>query len=508
MGRMKKILSSGLAFVLMLSTLLAFAGCGAKTPNETGDKSNTSTSAPSTSDTTSDADPTEKPREEVTLKWYMVGDDKKDYQEVFAKANELIKSKINATVDFQILPWATFADKMKMIITSGEEFDLCFTADWSNNYLTNASKGAFIELDDLIDQYAPAYKEIIPDFMWDGIRIGGKIYGLPNYQVSFEQGALQFNTELLEKYSLDVNNIKSIADMEPLLQAIKENEPDIYPAGGQIFSYLGLNVLMDGIMFINRDDQVQLMVDSPEWQAGYRMQYEWAEKGYSPQDVNITNNINNYLLEKKVFATSTTYKPGVEADKAKAFGYPVTIIPIGEPAMTSHGPLAALTAISTTSKNPDRALELMNLMMTDKELFNLLTYGIEGKHYQKVGENRIELLEASNDYGMAAWELGNQFLAYLLPGQADDTWEETDRINKESVPVPGFGFNFDREPVKTEIAAMEAVFAKYGTSLAALTLDPDEIIKALQQEYKQAGADKVIAEVTKQYDAWKETNKK
>lgn len=41
---------------------------------------------------------------------------------------------------------------MNVIANSGEEYDLAFTCSWAFPYLENARKGAFLELNDLLDK--------------------------------------------------------------------------------------------------------------------------------------------------------------------------------------------------------------------------------------------------------------------------------------------------------------------------------------------------------------------
>ena len=125
--------------------------------------------------------------EHVNLTWYYVGSEQSGEEEVFAAANEIIQQEINATVEFIRLGWGEYEDKMQLTIAAGEEFDLCFSAEWINNYKTNVENGAFMILDDIIPEYAPKTYELIPRNITDGTKINGHLYGFPGYQVSFRQ---------------------------------------------------------------------------------------------------------------------------------------------------------------------------------------------------------------------------------------------------------------------------------------------------------------------------------
>ena len=71
---------------------------------------------------------------------------------------------------------------MKVIIASGEEYDLCYTANWVNNYYSAVSKGAYLPLDDLLSTYGKDIKSAIPAKFWNAARVKGKLYGILNYQ--------------------------------------------------------------------------------------------------------------------------------------------------------------------------------------------------------------------------------------------------------------------------------------------------------------------------------------
>ena len=47
-------------------------------------------------------------------------------------------------------------------------------------------------------------------------------------------------------------------------------------------------------------------------------------------------------------------------------------------------------AVASTCKNPEKALEFLNLTYTDKDVINLIIYGIEGKDYVKVSDNVVK----------------------------------------------------------------------------------------------------------------------
>ena len=84
-----------------------------------------------------------------------------------------------------------------------------------------------------------------------------------------------------------------------------------------------------------------------------------------------------------------------------------------------------------------------------------------------------------------------------------DKWATFKEFNIASVDAPSFGFDFDIEPVSTEVAGFGNVMDEFGKSLFTGSVDPEEYLPKLQEKLEATGIDKVIAEMQKQIDEWK-----
>jgi len=168
--------------------------------------------------------------------------------------------------------------------------------------------------------------------------------------------------------------------------------------------------------------------------------------------------------------------------------------------------------IAKNSENPVRAMQFLNLMYTDKEIVNLLDWGIEGKHYVKVSENVIDYppgVDANSvGYSGTGWMFGNQFLSYIFKGDDEQLWEKMKVFNESAIKSKALGFTFDSSLVKTEFAAVSNVISQYQIALECGALDPDKALPEFISKLKDAGIDKIIAEKQKQLDAWAAANGK
>ena len=129
---MKKFLALLLAALMVLAMFTACAKTETPTQEETTAPTETAESAAPADETPADA----PFAEEVTLHWAFpaLADSYPGFDAIQEKLNEITKEKINAKIEFEMIPLSEYTEKMNMKFTAGEEFDLCFTGAW-NPYL-------------------------------------------------------------------------------------------------------------------------------------------------------------------------------------------------------------------------------------------------------------------------------------------------------------------------------------------------------------------------------------
>ena len=174
--------------------------------------------------------------------------------------------------------------------------------------------------------------------------------------------------------------------------------------------------------------------------------------------------------------------------------------------MSTGSIIATMTAISKTSKDPDRSYMLYNLLYDSKDtkLFNMLNYGIEGKHYAKKGDV-VTQIPNSGYWISCGWENGCMFNAYRQSDTQPKWYPAGPNMNNTASVSSALGFSFNPEPVKTELAQSASVVSEYYNALFTGSVDPDKNLPIFLDKLKKAGSDKIIAETQKQIDAWKTT---
>ncbi|MHA6529877.1 ABC transporter substrate-binding protein [Paenibacillus sp. BAC0078] len=506
--------------MLLLSLTLFLGGCGLSR----GYGSEQGVVKPeASSNTGSDSKPVtdQKP---YKLKLVYPGSLQPDQAKVEEAMNKILQPKINATIELMPIDWGQWDNKANLMIASREKFDILFTAQW-NGHAVNVSKGAFLPLnDDKLDKYGNLLKKygqgildsLNPTFL-EGAKINGKNYAVPTNKELAAQGGVIYRSDIAKELGLDMAKVKTIQDLEPIFSAIKAKKPDMTPLflrQGDSFNahyILQTDALGDatipGVILKDQDSaKVVKISDLDRYNETLKITRDYMKKGYVNKDAATTSlGTGDALKAGNVFMIVSSLKPGKDAEMANGINMQGKLKQIEMTAKTvSTGETAgSMLGISTTSDDPARAMMFINLLHTDKALNNLLNFGIEGVHYQKVSENIIKATDASKNYNPgASWMFGNQFLNYIWDTEDPQKWDKFKEFNKDAKKSPALGFTFNAEPVKTEVAALVNVGKEYDPALDTGSVDLEKVLPKYLEKLKAAGLDKILAEKQKQLDAF------
>ncbi len=456
--------------------------------------------------------------EPVELTAYYIGDGQPAGADaVNAAISEYVKDKINATVTLTQYDWDSFSTRMTTMAAANEPFDITFTCSWAFNYRMNAQKGAFWELtDERLETYAPNALNVVGKGVLEGAKVDGKVYALPVNKEKAHTFGVLFNKALVDKYSIDISAVKTMQDLTPLLKTIKDNEREIIPyyanrSGGAMMTSACFFEPVSGVgkipavIYANNDPtntKVFNRYETEEFKQYLTTMREWYQAGYILKDAATITSEGEYVNTGMVFAYPSQLLPGkdvsMKTDMVEWVQKELT------PVQTSNMDIGgSMMAVSNTSKNPERALMLLDLMYSDDTLMNMIVYGVEGQHYNMDSNGFVVPVE-NNDYANAsvAWEFGNNFL--LLPKVGDDPkkWETIEAFNASSTILNCTGFQYDAEKMTSEIAALTQISDQYLPMLVTGSVDPDSQLPAFLDAMRQSGWDKVLADIQSQYDAF------
>lgn len=512
---MKKIISMLLVVILSIGML---SGCG---KNTNGNSGTTDNGAGTTDNGTVDTS------KEVNLVLYLWGGEGVANKEILGKLNEKLKASINTTIEVKYIDWGDIATKYPLLWSSGEQFDMAYVSATANvPYATLVKQDALYDITDMVQKYAPTLNTELAD-KWDSMKVDGKIYGVPNSYSEYTSYGFVTRKDLMDKYS--VSSIGSIADMEKYMDAAVADgwtplngssnlANDLYRMFvGTTGGWLNAPGLPTSQLYLATDKADTSKIFHPaftdEFEAFAVKMNEWAKKGYWSTDIlsasqddkdNFYNGLSAAYISHQPdwtgnYGNQLTKLPGVDTE---FYCFPEANGKIVKASGVGNG-----TGISKNSKYPERALMVIEKLMTDKECYDLFQYGIEGKQYV-LEDGKIKQPEnfdaTVNGGGFAAWAFRTDKLN--IPAATEDPRRYTLNEAWASVSIddPFVGFTFDSTPVSSELSAIANVDAQLGIQilLGKTSKDPKEAVAEYRKQLEAAGINNVIDEVNKQWTAF------
>lgn len=535
--RKKKLLSLALAAVMATSML---AACGDKNTDNAG-TTPADASADTTTDTSADSASNEF-AEPVTLKWYLHGSTVTDDKAVMEKVNEYLGEKLNVTLEPIWGTWGDFDEGSTLAINGGDDIDIYFTCSWSaDEYNAYAKKGAWVRLDDpennLIEQYGSDVWAILPDVVKEGAVIDGSdgtgVYAVPGFKDFGTQNTWDINVTLLEKYGYTLDDIKNTDyyGFGDIMQKVKEGEEaetgeTFYPLNveGAVLERMVTNsVIVNGdsatcnvlSYYIDPTDvskdigsKIENKFATEEYKKFVEKTREYYLAGYIDPALGTAQSANDTLVAAqnaaKYLIGTQSYALGYEVQTSAARGIEVAYVPCTPPYVDKTATQGAMMAISTASKNPERAMAFLNLLNTDPYLMTLLEYGIEGVHYT-LNDDGLVVFNEEARATYSPWRNGMGNITLLPPqeGEGKDFFTDTFIPYYTSAKgIPAFGYAFDSSSVETELAALSNVGGQYALALSTGTVDPETALPEFLSALDAAGIQKVVDEANAQLDAY------
>lgn len=236
--------------------------------------------------------------------------------------------------------------------------------------------------------------------------------------------------------------------------------------------------------------------------------HQWYKNGYiNPDAATTTVQFESAFKAGSAFSAIMVWHP-MSPDKFG--GVDIVYAYLGEHKVLSGATGNADYAIAANSKNPAKAMEMLDYLYGSKEVAQLLNWGEEGTDWVYTDDTKTlvtwpEGVDTNNAtyHAQLSWALPNQFMATSWEGVYDaDVFEQMLKFNKEGEKSKAFGFSYNTEPVSAELAALKNVQEKYRNSLETGSVDPKEYIPMYEEDLKQAGLDKLIEHKQAQLDEW------
>ena len=479
---MKKVIAALLGMVMGVSLL---AGCGSKD----------STSATKTADGKVDTS------KEVNLVMYLYGGEGVANKSILAELNKKLKASINATLEVKYIDWGDINTKYPLLWTAGEKFDMAYVASSAAvPYATLAKQDALVDITSMIDTYAPKLKTELSS-RWDSVKVNNKIYAVPNNYSEYTTYGFVSRKDIMDKNN--IKSISSISDMEKYMDAAVKSgmvplngtsnlSMDLYrmligttsdwidaPGIPSSEMYLAANKANPGNVFHP--------AFTPEFEDFAVKMHEWAQKGYWSKDILSSSQDDKDNFYNGLSASYISHQPdwtgnyGTQLTKLPNVETEFYAFPEANGKIIKSSGVGNATGISKTSKNPERALMLIEKLMTDKECYDLFQYGILGKQYD-IKDGKITQpanFNAKTDGGgFSGWSLRTD--ALNIPSSTEDPRRYTlnDTWSKVAIDSPYVGFNFDSSSISSQLSAVANIDSQLGIQilLGKTSQDPKKAV--------------------------------
>ncbi len=366
-------------------------------------------------------------------------------------------------------------------------------------YTSLLNKGYLAALDDSIKGSSKKIKEYVSPTLLSAVQDMGKTYAIPNNNVIGEYTYMCLNKTLMDRYSMQGFFTRNAIDsfyneyVFQYLNMVTSNEtgslipvdasyeeclallayywnidPSDYSINSDEFSIFGtlttnsnLNRGEDAVtvdsLFANEDFVSNYLklnkyrYDNPEFFRGEAN----AEKEYDACAIKfLRGDLSVLTIENESYYYYDTD------------GTCYYVVPIVYPTAKEADIYSDMFAVSSTTDDVDRAMEIITYINTNKEFRNLLQYGVLDQHYTIENGTVTRLKDKKgNSYEMDIYATGNAFLAYPEPTMDASIWENGKTQNRQSQVAPLLGF---------DLGAYADTLETFGTP---------EVIEALVKDY-------------------------
>ena len=436
--------------------------------------------------------------ETTNLTWFTVGGGLGDNYDAWKQhADEYLSKYYGVTIDYNIVPWADWDQRRTTMITSNEPFDILFTN--ISSYASDVRLNAFADITDELGKAAPDLKAYIPEMYWKGVSINDRIYGIPTYKDSSLSNYFIYDNALMEKYKLDYKDIHTMADLEPVLKAIKEGENEVpFPqaSGGNyaimdFYDGLGLGLRILGVDYKDKEAKVQNLLQNENVVNDLKLMHKWMKAGYINEDAATLKEGPSYrpvsIAQGWPLAAKTAWGPGMGID--------AVVSQYGETILTNGTIQGSMNSISSSSKNVEAALRFLQAVNLDRRVRDMFYFGLEGKNFEYQGD-RVKKLDEG--WKAAGYTQATFFNVSLQGDDKFDQWAEVKSLNEAAHPSVLLGFTANPESFVNDLANVTATWKKYESEILTGTRDPEEAIPGIIEELNAAGLQKIIDECQKQ----------
>ncbi len=436
--------------------------------------------------------------------------------------NEITRDKIGVEVELMPIVIWDYSSQVSLALQGGEKVDIFQSLGDFNNAV---STGMALDLTDMFDTYAAESKELIGVDWLAATSKAGRIYGIPTYKPIALTAMVVYRQDIADELGIDISQVNQVSELTPILQQVKTAYPDMTPLAAVNTGNIGLITTVQNIdyltdsyftpkgVLLNNDPTVVDFYASEQFADITNLARTWYNEDLVMKDAATTTSTAAELMSSGNYFGYLAAYSYPEEDTAASLesqvgGYDLGAKRIGHAFLDTTSINALTWMVSSTTDVPEAALKFLNLTFTDKDVVNLLIYGLEGRDYVMNDDGTVNYPDGQDastvpyTAQLSVGTLGNFFIMYPMAGTNIESLEWELEQNKSAELSVAMGFVFDNSNVVTEYTAVTNVIDQFLAGLICGSVDPETEIPVFLQRLEEAGLGNIIAEKQTQLDAW------
>lgn len=453
------------------------------------------------------------------------------WKEVLDKVNTKLEGDLGFKLDAQFINWSNYQQQALLKFTAGEKFDTALQALWLNMAQLQQS-GSLADLTNEISKYKNL-SDALPEKLLKSNTWDGHLWGIPQVNSAARVQHFSIRQDIADK--LGFSEISDYDQLERFFYAAKE-KAGVIPFGANSSNTNLLAVPTPTAMF-NAESWdnpntiafafsgkgVFFTFDKNAKQSGSSSPVPfWENEGvidtlrrirkYQQDGIINADALNADAATIKSqwtagkFASTWAMTDGTSSSALPALQKAVPGASLGN-AMPLKGGLSAkpsqtfqadnLVVVSSKSANLDRSLQLQDWLSV-RENHDLISYGIEGKDWEAVGDDKFKQLSDYSFPGYAlAWRSKLERKPALMSASEEKIFDWAQ--NYDNFTTDTFAsFIPDATPVKQQVAALSNVVTEFANPLYYGLVDVDSQLSKLKKAAEGAGIQALQSEMEKQ----------
>ena len=489
MKKVKKIAALLLALALVLSL---FAACGSdsgsSTPESSTQEESSGSSAQESSSETESSETGSNAQDDGTvhpMRIVQPGILSDEYEQGIADVNaKLAADGVNIEVSVQRIPWDSYAEKLNVMLVTGEEFELLHVMQDVKNLSAIAGMDALMPLDSLLEKYP----DLVANFTeneWLGAVYNGDHYAVPCSWHSFDNtmAYMTVRTDTMKKVGYEEFPAESVDDV---LDLMKKSQDDMLEETN-VKAYNWFHQNQDtahwlhrtydtypfyvenslGLIIARQDGTIDSFYESDEFKQDCEVYQKMFQQGLiNPDILNMDSQVKYDQANLGAFLPSQTFDPSVsktimEKTELKDVTADWFKMCPDKPDMI-YTFVQNLNAISSTSEDPESGLKFLQWLYASQENHDLFHYGTPGKYFTDEGEGMLSWEDSMKNengdalYYMDTWMTGYMpFMRYDSAIVTDEYLSYQNYRSENYVISPVAGFLFDSSNVTSELTNLQ-----------------------------------------------------